>query len=141
MAKFANPLRHVFRHRRWHAVIGKLFTNWRSRDRRHLLRVRIGLPFESLEDRLAPAVFTVSTVTGLSTALQITATNDDLSNIIHLAPKSYSVVNQTILVSANKTLAIVGEGTGATLHANGQDKLPADPHVQLILKLQCEPAQ
>src|SRR5262249_22223296 len=78
---------------------------------------------EMLEDRLAPALFSVSNGSSLAAAIAASGSNDDTQNVIDLAPGTYSVTGQVIKVASTKTLAIIGPDQGATLQADGSNRV------------------
>jgi autotransporter-associated beta strand protein len=78
---------------------------------------------ELLEPRWSPATFNVSDVAGLLTAINAAGANADPANVIELASGTYAVTNQLIQVAQGQTLAIIGQGSGATLQSNGQGRV------------------
>ena len=83
-----------------------------------------------LEARLAPAVYNVPTgtdpginVNSLNTAILLADTNSDISNIINLAPGTYTAINQAIVAASTKTLTIVGQDQGVTITADQQNRV------------------
>ena len=89
---------------------------------------------ELLETRIAPAVFNVpngpdpgTNIGSLGAAIQLADTNDDTTNIINVAPGTYSVINQQISAATSgastKTLTIVGQDQGVFITANQVDRV------------------
>ena len=73
---------------------------------------------------MAPAVFNVTTGRpALINAIGTADSNSDAQNTIILTPGSYSVVDQAIIGAPTKTLTIIGQGQGATITANQQDRV------------------
>jgi hypothetical protein len=80
----------------------------------YLLQVR------SRASRWSPAVFSVSGAAGLIAALNAAEANADSLSLIKLDPGSNKLTNQLIHVAQGKTLAIIGQGQGATYHSIGR---------------------
>jgi hypothetical protein len=109
--------------RAWHSVLDRLFPYRSSKRRRPLMRWRLCLALESLEERTAPAVFNVPDGASLTEAIYLADKNADDTNIINVAPGTYHLVNETIVTAPSKMLFVVGQGAGITFTADGQDRV------------------
>jgi len=101
----------------WRFYLDRLFPGRRRQNRRTQIRRSCRPSLEILEDRLAPAVFTVpGDFTSLGAAITVgVGSSTDLNNTIVLASGTFGVVNQQISLASNGSLTIVGQGSNQTI--------------------------
>jgi hypothetical protein len=83
-----------------------------------------------LEARVVPAVYNVPSgpypgmnVPDLNAAIALADGNNDTSNIINLAPGTYTSADPVIVAAPNKTLTMIGQGQGVTITGPGQGRV------------------